>query len=161
MKNDDLIILIAELAEALSGVADEFNVRAAKAARTMPTANDLSDAALVERARLLLDERRIRRRFLPDELFHEPAWDMLLALFVARDERLPMNVKTLVRLSDAPTTTSQRWIEHLYQSKLINRVTDTVDRRRLDISLSQFGDQAMKAYLRALKLNCLDYYVGA
>lgn len=161
MKNDDLIILIAELAEALSGVADEFNVRAAKAARTMPTANDLSDAALVERARLLLDERRIRRRFLPDELFHEPAWDMLLALFVARDERLPMNVKTLVSLSDAPTTTSQRWIEHLYQSKLINRVTDTVDRRRRDILLSQFGDQAMKVYLRALKLNCLDYYVGA
>jgi hypothetical protein len=153
VKNDDLIILIAELAETLSGVADEFNVRAAKAARTMPTANDLSDAALVEQAKLLLDERRIRRRFLPDELFHEPAWDMLLALFVARDERLPMNVKTLVSLSDAPTTTSQRWIEHLYQSRLINRVTDTVDRRRLEISLSQFGDQAMIAYLKALKLN--------
>jgi DNA-binding MarR family transcriptional regulator len=64
-----------------------------------------------------------------------------------------MNVKTLVSLSDAPTTTSQRWIEHLYQSRLINRVTDTVDRRRLEISLSQFGDQAMIAYLKALKLN--------
>jgi hypothetical protein len=153
VKNDELIILIAELAETLSGVADEFNVRAAKAARTMPTADDLSDAALVERAILLLDERRIRRRFLPDELFHGPAWDMLLALFVARDERLPMNVKTLVSLSDAPTTTSQRWIEHLYQLKLINRVTDTVDRRRLEISLSQFGYQAMTAYLSALKLN--------
>jgi hypothetical protein len=153
VKNDELIILIAELAETLSGVADEFNVRAAKAARTMPTANDLSDAALIERAILLLDERRIRRRFLPDELFHGPAWDMLLALFVARDERLPMNVKTLVSLSDAPTTTSQRWIEHLYQLKLINRVTDTVDRRRLEISLSQFGYQAMTAYLSALKLN--------
>jgi hypothetical protein len=153
VKNDELVILIAELAETLSGVADKFNVRAAKAAKTMPKANDLSDAALVERARLLLDERRIRRRFLPDELFHEPAWDMLLALFVARDERLPMNVKTLVSLSDAPTTTSQRWIEHLYQLKLINRVTDTVDRRRLEISLSQLGDQAMIAYLKSLKLD--------
>jgi len=100
----------------------------------------------------VLAERRLRRRFLPSELFHEPAWDMMLALFVSRDERQPMNIKALVSMSDAPVTTSQRWIEHLHKLRLIDRVIDPTDRRRVEISLSYDGEQAMRGYLRALLL---------
>jgi DNA-binding MarR family transcriptional regulator len=109
-----------------------------------------NEAALVDHANVVLAERRMRRQFLPAELFHEPAWDMLLALFAARDDRMPMNIKALVSMSDAPVTTSQRWIEHLHKLKLIDRVIDPTDRRRVEISLSHAGDQQMKAYLRAL-----------
>jgi DNA-binding MarR family transcriptional regulator len=98
----------------------------------------------------MLADRRMRRKFLPSGLFHEPAWDMLLALFVSRDDRLPMNIKALVSMSDAPVTTSQRWIEHLHKLKLIDRVIDPTDRRRATLSLSHAGDQQMRSYLRAL-----------
>ena len=151
MKNESVVELIKDLTAKLSAVAEEFNGRVAHAAEQAPADEGPSEAALVDHASMVLEERRTRRHFLPGELFHEPAWDMLLALFVSRDARLPMNIKALVSMSDAPVTTSQRWIEHLHKLKLIDRVIDPTDRRRVEISLSHTGDQAMKAYLRALK----------
>ncbi len=151
MKNESVVELIKDLTAKLSAVAEEFNGRVAHAAEQAPAGEDPNDAALVDHAETVLEERRMRRQFLPGELFHEPAWDMLLALFVARDSRMPMNIKALVSMSDAPVTTSQRWIEHLHKLKLIDRVIDPTDRRRVEVSLSHTGDQAMKAYLRALK----------
>jgi DNA-binding MarR family transcriptional regulator len=142
--------LIKDLTAKLSAVAEEFNGRVAHAAETAPTGDEPSDAALVAQANSMLAERRMRRQFLPAELFHEPAWDMLLALFASRDDRLPMNIKALVSMSDAPVTTSQRWIEHLHKLKLIDRVIDPTDRRRVEISLSHAGDQQLRSYLRAL-----------
>ena len=85
--------------------------------------------------------------FFPAELFHEPAWDMLLSLYVASEERRVMNVKTLVSTTSAPVTTSQRWIDHLHKLKLVERVVDPVDRRRMEISLSDSGHLAVIAYL--------------
>ncbi len=150
MKNETVVELIKDLTAKLSAVAEEFNGRVAKAAEPVPVGNEPNDAALVEHANTVLEQRRLRRQFLPGELFHEPAWDMLLALFASRDDRMPMNIKALVSMSDAPVTTSQRWIEHLHKLKLIDRVTDPTDRRRVEVSLSYAGDQQMKAYLRAL-----------
>ena len=102
---------------------------------------------LVARAEELLATRRARRKFFPPDLFHEPAWEMLVALFIVYETDHSMNVKQLVGCSDAPATTSQRWIDHLHKSGLINRVTDTEDRRRIDISLSEKGYEAMTRYL--------------
>ena len=150
MKNESVVDLIKDLTAKLSAVAEEFNGRVAHAAEVEPEGDEPSDAALVAHAEAVLTERRLRRDYLPGELFHEPAWDMLLALFVARDDRQPMNIKALVSMSDAPVTTSQRWIEHLHKLKLIDRVIDPADRRRVEISLSHAGDQAMRAYLRGL-----------
>ena len=150
MKNESVVELIKDLTAKLSAVAEEFNGRVAHAAEEAPVGEENDEAALVDYAETVLEQRRMRRQFLPGELFHEPAWDMLLALFVSRDARLPMNIKALVSMSDAPVTTSQRWIEHLHKLKLIDRVTDPTDRRRVEISLSYTGDQQMKAYLRAL-----------
>lgn len=157
MRNETVLSLINDLTETLSTVAAEFNDRVSRAARPDASNEEPSQTALTRYANSLLAERRIRRHFLPAELFQEPAWDMLLALFAAREERLAMNVKTLVSFSDAPATTSQRWIDHLHKLNLINRVADPVDRRRIEISLSDNGNQAMSAYLRAVNFPELQY----
>jgi len=151
VKNESVVDLIKDLTAKLSAVAEEFNGRVAHAADPEPVGAEPSETELVAHAEAVLADRRLRRRFLPPELFHEPAWDMLLALFVSRDERQPMNIKALVSMSDAPVTTSQRWIEHLHKLKLIDRVIDPTDRRRVEISLSHSGDQAMRGYIRALR----------
>lgn len=106
-------------------------------------------AALAER---LGEQRRLRKKYLPIDLFHEPGWDMLLALFVAAHQNRTLNVKALVGTSDAPVTTSQRWIEHLYRLGLVNRVVDPADRRRIEVSLSEAGIRAMTSYLGAVCL---------
>ena len=75
---------------------------------------------------------------------------MLIALFVSHRDHRPTNVKALVAMADAPVTTSQRWIEHLHKLKLIDRVNDPTDRRRIEISLSNAGFEAVSAYLTAI-----------
>lgn len=77
-----------------------------------------------ELAKQLLAQRMARFDHFPAELFHEPAWDMLLALFVAHEERRTLNVKALVGTAHTPVTTSQRWIDHLHKLKLVDRVID-------------------------------------
>lgn len=148
---DSVEDLIRDLSTRLGDIAGEFGSRADRIiASGKPGSNDVSDGPvdLVARAEELLAARRARRKFFPPDLFHEPAWEMLVALFIVYETDHSMNVKQLVGCSDAPATTSQRWIDHLHKSGLINRVTDTEDRRRIDISLSEKGHEAMTRYLK-------------
>ena len=150
---DSVVALVHDLHERLSGLAEEFGRRAAEVAERQPPAassNDPSpETVLVARARKVMEHRRVRSRFLPAELFHEPAWDMLLALYIAQHDGRTMNVKTLVSYAEAPATTSQRWIDHLHKLGLIDRVTDMVDRRRVEVQLSETGLSAIRRYLDA------------
>ena len=133
-------------------MSEEFTERASRVVdeHQDDPAAAISEQMLVTQARDLLAQRKMRRRFLPAELFHEPAWDMLIALFIAHNDTRPTNVKALVAMADAPVTTSQRWIEHLHKLKLIDRVNDPADRRRIEISLSHSGYEAITAYLTAI-----------
>lgn len=148
MGQDSVVALIKDLTAKLSAVAEEFAGRADQVAPAAPSL-DLPTAS-VARAALLVEQRRMRRRFLPEELFHEPAWDMLLSLFIAHHDQRVMNVKTLVASAEAPVTTSQRWIDHLAKLGLVDRVVDPIDRRRIEVSLSATGLDAIERYLAAL-----------
>ena len=145
--------LIRDLSTKLGDIAGEFSSRADRIIASGRLSNGGGNAEpsmpadLVARAREQLAVRKARRRYFPADLFHEPAWEMLVALFIIYQTDHSMNVKALVSCSDAPATTSQRWIDHLHKSGLIDRVTDTVDRRRIDISLSDRGYEAMVRYL--------------
>lgn len=148
MEQEAVVALIKDLTTRLHAVAAEFSGRAEQA--VVVRGSDEAGAANIDhraRAVRLLDERRARRDFLPEELFHEPAWDMLLALYVAHVDRRTLNVKTLVACADAPVTTSQRWIDHLAKLKLLDRVADPLDRRRIEVSLSDTGVAAISRYL--------------
>ncbi|MGP7795720.1 hypothetical protein [Sphingomonas sp. CLY1604] len=154
MPHESIAGLVKDLTTQLSAIATEFGTRADQltgGGRDVPA--DLPappQPEARELAKQLLAQRMARFDHFPAELFHEPAWDMLLALFVAHEERRTMNVKTLVASAHAPVTTSQRWIDHLHKLKLVDRVIDPVDRRRMEISLSDSGYTAVTAYLRRL-----------
>jgi hypothetical protein len=147
--------LIRDLSTKLGDIAGEFSSRADRIIASgravgRHSVDPSAPVDLVARARDQLAVRKARRRFFPADLFHEPAWEMLVALFIIYKTDHSMNVKALVSCSDAPATTSQRWIDHLHKSGLIDRVTDTVDRRRIDISLSDRGYDAMVRYLKEI-----------
>jgi DNA-binding MarR family transcriptional regulator len=150
--NESIAVLVKDLTTQLSAIAIEFGNRADRLATGEETGDAIGAAQPDPRelAKQLLAQRMARFDHFPAELFHEPAWDMLLALFVAHEERRTMNVKTLVASAHAPVTTSQRWIDHLHKLKLIDRVIDPIDRRRMEISLSDNGFVAVTAYLRRL-----------
>ncbi|WP_244646859.1 MarR family winged helix-turn-helix transcriptional regulator [Sphingomonas sp. CFBP 8760] len=101
----------------------------------------------IDAVRELIDQRRLRHRFLPSELFHEPAWDMLLVLYVCWHENRVINVKALVGLVGAPVTTGQRWIDHMSKLGLVIRTADMIDRRRIEVSISDTGRRLLEQYL--------------
>jgi DNA-binding MarR family transcriptional regulator len=134
---------LAGFAEKLSAIAAELrDHNAGPAAATTP-----SGVPLAAVAQALLNQRLQRKNFLPCTLFHEPAWELLLCLYVAHAKGTPLSVKELVSCVDAPVTTSQRWIDQLVHMRLLHREVDPQDRRRLGISLTDAAAQSMAQYL--------------
>jgi hypothetical protein len=94
--------------------------------------------------------RRLRARFFDDDLFAEPAWDMLLDLFASELSGRALATSSLCIAAGVPSTTALRWMRRLVQVGLIVRRSDPRDGRRVFISLSESARNALKSYFAAL-----------
>lgn len=104
----------------------------------------------VELARQTYDDRRRRNKiFQSDELFGEPAWDILLDLFIAAKERRRVSVTSACIGSAVPSTTALRWISILERQGFLSREADPGDARRVYVRLSPRGYEAMLEYFSA------------
>jgi hypothetical protein len=101
----------------------------------------------VELARQTYDDRRRRTKiFRSEDLFGEPAWDILLDLFIAAKERRRVSVTSACIGSAVPSTTALRWITILEKQGLLAREADPGDARRVYVKLSTRGYSAMLEY---------------
>lgn len=101
----------------------------------------------VELARQTYDDRRRRTKiFRSEDLFGEPAWDILLDLFIAAKERRRVSVTSACIGSAVPSTTALRWITILEKQGLLVREADPGDARRVYVKLSARGYAAMLEY---------------
>ncbi|WP_443969829.1 MarR family transcriptional regulator [Sphingobium sp. CR28] len=101
--------------------------------------------------RALIRIRRLRERFLPEDLFADPAWDMLLDLFAARLAGERVSVSSLCIAAAVPPSTALRWIGQLTDRGIFQRVDDPVDGRRAFIELSDKAAQALSAWAQAVR----------
>ena len=70
-------------------------------------------------AAAMLEFRRTRSSILPPELFAEPAWDLLLELFIADAEGRRLTARQVcIRAGIAPSVMSH-WLKHLSQSGFV------------------------------------------
>lgn len=116
-------------------------------AEAEPTAPDMTG----QEVRALIRARRLRAQFFDDDLFGDPAWDMLLDLFAAGIERRQVSVSSLCIAAAVPPTTALRWIAKMQDVGLFERQDDPSDRRRAYIALSAKGRASMSAYVRAVR----------
>ena len=100
----------------------------------------------LELARRTYANRRRRNKMFDHSLFGEPAWDMLLDLFIAAKERKRVSVTSACIGSDVPATTALRWIAVLESHGLVNRESDPSDARRAYIHLTPTGYGKMIDY---------------
>lgn len=105
------------------------------------------------RVRCILKLRSIRRTIFDKELFGEPAWDMLLELYVLKLNRRNETVSGLCIASGAPSTTALRWIKLLEQLGWIERSADAKDRRRIFVALTAKAESAMEAFFALPEAN--------
>lgn len=132
-----------EMGQSVSAVDREVggDVRAARSA----TSQD--HPIWVELARQTYEDRRRRSKIFHSEaLFGEPAWDILLDLFIAAKERRRVSVTSACIGSAVPSTTALRWIAILEKQGFMVREADPSDARRVYVKLSARGYAAMLEY---------------
>jgi predicted transcriptional regulator len=105
-------------------------------------------ASTVERAMQAYRDRRRREQVFGDaSLFGEPAWDIMLDLFVAAAQEKRIAVTSACIGSAVPATTALRWIKILEDRGLIEREVDEGDARRTFVRLSPRGCDLMEEFL--------------
>ncbi|WP_230483372.1 MarR family winged helix-turn-helix transcriptional regulator [Sphingomonas sp. Leaf21] len=82
-------------------------------------------------ARIILRNRQRRQDSFPSVAFGEPAWDMILQLYVADHAGRPIDVSSLCASTGVPKTSALRHLDRLVEGGLVRRVPDAVDTRRV------------------------------
>lgn len=95
----------------------------------------------------VLRTRAIRTKFFDPELFADPAWDILLALYKAELSQRRVSVSSCCFDAQVPTTTGLRYIANLCRRGVVLRMADPLDGRRMFLSLSREASAAMQCIL--------------
>ena len=98
------------------------------------------------KARAEYDKRRKRAKHFPQGLFGEPAWDMLLDLFVSCQNGTEISVTSACIAAYVPATTALRWLQNLELTGFVERFADAKDKRRYIVRLTEVGYSSMCSY---------------
>lgn len=99
-----------------------------------------------ETVRSVIRARRLRARYFPEDLFADPAWDMLLDLLQAEIAHLRVPVSSLCIAAAVPATTALRWLKAMVARGIFIRRADPHDGRRVFVELAPEASQAMRRY---------------
>jgi DNA-binding response OmpR family regulator len=91
--------------------------------------------------------RRRRSKFFEASLFAEPAWDMLLDLFVASVRGRKVSLTSLCWAAEVSEATGLRWIETLESKGLVRRRSVSEDGDLKCVEISDDGFEAMCSYV--------------
>jgi hypothetical protein len=139
----------------LQPLADELVAIAARlrdvaAAPAPPQRSQRSERRYLAQARQAYSLRRKRAAIFGNpELFGEPAWDILLDLYIAHADGKPVSVSSACIGSAAPPTTGLRWLGVLAEEGLVARENDADDHRRVLVRLTHAGISAMERFFDA------------
>lgn len=107
-------------------------------------------AALLGRARQARRLRATMGAFLPRDLLVDPAWDMMLDLFIAAGTGEHLYVKDVILMSGESAGSAMRRIDRLQEAGMLVRHPAPDDHRRVRIDLTLDGRCAMAAMLEHL-----------
>jgi DNA-binding MarR family transcriptional regulator len=145
-------------AERLRQLSDEVSRIASTLARlsTGPAASAPQPVALPPSAdvapvspdmiRSIIRARRLRARYFSEELFADPAWDMLLDLLQAEISHLRVPVSSLCIAAAVPATTALRWLKTMVSQGIFIRRADPHDGRRVFVELAPDASNALRRY---------------
>lgn len=93
--------------------------------------------------------RRARADLFGGRMLHEPAWDILLDLFIAHLDGTTVRVNSACIAACVPATTGLRWLDHLTKQGLIARMPDD-DARASLVALTMLGARKMTDHITAM-----------
>ncbi|HSR00760.1 MAG TPA: MarR family transcriptional regulator [Sphingomicrobium sp.] len=103
-------------------------------------------SSLVDRAREEFHERRRRGAVFGQSMFGEPAWDMLLTLYILDISGQRQTIGALLNFSGTPATTAKRWLDYLVAHDLVRREEHPTDRRTAFVTLTGKAREKLDIY---------------
>lgn len=104
--------------------------------------------------RSILRARRLRRSYIGRDIFTDQPWDILLELYASHLAGHPVSITQLCAAADVPGSTVLRWVRGFEAGDLVERRQDSVDGRRIHISLTQQAVAKMERLLTELGPTC-------
>jgi hypothetical protein len=121
-----------------ANVIDQINtIDAPVKSRALATTKALNAIAVKKAADLIEIAKRRSRLMSAANLFADPAWFMMLDLFVRQHSGLQTTVSSACHASFSPVTTALRHLAILTGRNIIEREYDPVDQRRVFVKLTQ------------------------
>jgi|tagenome__1003787_1003787.scaffolds.fasta_scaffold20926453_2 DNA-binding MarR family transcriptional regulator len=143
----ELLIHLSKEVSRIAGALAQLSIGAEPPIpQNYPFSNQNEFEVPVERVEWLIRARRNRARYLPPELFAEPAWDILVDLLRAEIVHERVSVSSACIAAAVPPTTGLRWLRTLEQHGLVVRKRDLHDARRIFVVLSQETSMALRRY---------------
>ena len=114
-------------------ILDQFDSRSERLGRAGHGC-DASRSTSLQTARLqvakrIYGTRRSREQFLQTDLFSEPAWDILLFLYIADAEQRRVNVGAVCAAAGVPASTALRWLQRLATAGMVLKASHPTDQR--------------------------------
>lgn len=106
-----------------------------------------TEFGLIEKARHIHNQRRMRDEVLGNELFGDPGWDLMLDLYIAQASGKRVSVTSAAIGSGKPMSTGLRWVKLLIERSLVVREADPYDGRRSYLRLTGTAYDAMEDFL--------------
>lgn len=116
-------------------------------ARYSPAQRGVALRAVAER---LYQERRRRDEYFPRGLFGEPAWDLLLALFIAHEDGKSLTLEKACAAARLTGDEAAPVIDKLAGAGLVERSRCDWDKRRNCLLLTRHATERLSDYLSAL-----------
>ena len=107
----------------------------------------ISDDRLSTLAGAIYRMRQHRQSYFDSALFAEPAWDMMLDLFINKVRGARVSTTSLCLAAGVPHATGIRWIRTLREHGLLRRYRATDDARLMLIEITPKGYQLMRRCL--------------
>lgn len=109
------------------------------------TSTEIPELA-ADTVRRVIRARRLRTRYFSEELFADPAWDMMLDLLQAEIAQLRVPVSSLCIAAAVPATTALRWLKTMVAQGVFLRRADPHDGRRVFVELAHDTSNGLRRY---------------
>jgi hypothetical protein len=139
-QKDEVAASIAELAERVAELE-------AKAAEQGAASLDFSAEKLATIASSIYQSRRLRADYFKGSLLLDPAWDMLLDLFIQKVRGRRVSANALCLATNVPRTTALRWIVVLEDEGLLRRSRKDDDPSLELVEITPAAFQQMRCFI--------------
>lgn len=135
----------------VAAIRQLFDTWSAERSGSSDVGGETSYAEALPFFRELYAARRARDTIFPDGMFADPAWDILIDLYIATAEGRRISVSSACIAASVPATTALRHVWRLEDMQFLERQNDARDGRRVFLALTPAALIALQQWFHVVR----------